>query len=136
MESSLRQVSNWRAERRDAGDPTGVTLTRAMQEGDVLRKAGLGLFVIGMMVVVYGAVAFWLVNSLPPNGGPAGRLPSLYVMAAGIVGVLVGLALRGLKIGVSEQEARKESTGGIPAFWGILILVLILVAALVVIAQM
>ncbi|MEM8782298.1 MAG: hypothetical protein AAGE65_05505 [Planctomycetota bacterium] len=57
-----------------------------------------GLLLVSLLVAAYGCVAFFLMNDLPPNGGPQGRLPSLYVMLGGIGGMLVGTVGRNLKI--------------------------------------
>lgn len=63
-----------------------------------VRKLGTVILVLGVAVLVYGALAFFLVRSLPPNGGSAGRLPSLYVLFVGMGIMLFGAVVRGLRI--------------------------------------
>jgi len=59
-----------------------------------LRTAGTVVLVLGAVVTAYAAVAFFLVNQLPPNGGFSGRLPSLYLLFAGMAGMFVGSVVR------------------------------------------
>jgi hypothetical protein len=68
------------------------------------RKLGTGILVIGIAVLAYGALAFFIKNDLPPNGGPSGRLPSLYVLFAGMAAMLLGMTVRGLRIGAAKDE--------------------------------
>jgi len=98
-------------------------------------KIGSVVFLTGLTVLTYGAIALWLIQSLPPNGGPSGRLPSLYVMGTGIVAVLIGLAVRDLRLGKKETDSAKPATKSIPASWGILILVLIIAIFVVLVSQ-
>lgn len=51
--------------------------------GRLSQAVGTGILITGLMALAHGAVAFWLISSLPPNGGAQGRLPSLYVMGGG-----------------------------------------------------
>ena len=74
--------------------------------------AGLGL-------LAYGAIAFWLIQTLPPNGPGRGRLPSVYVMGAGIVIAFLGLIVRDLRI---RRKTKDASPKGISTSFGILIL--------------
>ena len=74
----------------------------------ILRKIGMVVFIVGVVFLTYGAVAFWLINSLPPNGGANGRLPSLYLMAVGMIVTLIGLSVRGLPFG--RQNAQISNT--------------------------
>jgi hypothetical protein len=62
------------------------------------RKFGNGILLISAIVAVYGALAFFLITSLPPNGEAYGRLPSLYILFGGISGMLVGIAFGGLRL--------------------------------------
>ena len=63
----------------------------------VARAIGTAILAAGLVVLTYGAVAFWLIKSLPPNGGSSGRLPSLYVIGAGIIAAIIGMAVRDLR---------------------------------------
>ena len=67
----------------------------APQSGLPLRVL-IGRVVLGLGIAVsaYGALAFWVMKALPPNNPIEGRLPSLYVIFAGMGAMLVGLAFR------------------------------------------
>ena len=67
-------------------------------KGSVRRQLGSVIFALGLLTTLYGATAFWLVKTLPPNGGPSGRLPSLYLLAVGMGAMLLGLAIRNLQV--------------------------------------
>ena len=69
----------------------------------MLRKSGTAILLLSAFVTAYGAVAFFLINSLPPNGGGYGRLPSLYVFLGGMGGMLLGVTIRRLHL----RAARK-----------------------------
>lgn len=99
-------------------------------------KIGAGVLILGLMVLAYGAVGFWLINNLPPNGGAQGRLPSLYVMGIGIVLSTIGLSIRGFRLSQNDNEASRGASKGVPSSVGILILIAILVVAGFVISQM
>lgn len=92
-----------------------------------------GLFVIGLAVLGYGAVAFWLVQGLPPNGGTSGRLPSLYVMGIGIVITIVGLATRDLR---SRASMGGRSAKGISTIYGVVGILAIIGLLLFVISRL
>ena len=62
-------------------------------------KLGTGILLFGVVVLAYGAFAFFVNNNLPPNGAAQGRLPSLYLLFAGMAAMLVGTILRGLRRG-------------------------------------
>lgn len=64
----------------------------------MVKKIFTTLLIATILVTAYGAVAFFLVQTLPPNGGTNGRLPSLYIMLGGIIGMLVGAAGRNFKM--------------------------------------
>ncbi len=96
--------------------------------------AGTSVFIVGLVVLAYGAIAFWLVPSLPPNGGTNGRLPSLLVMGAGIVLTLIGLAVRGLRS--SKKSAVPSGQNEIPTRYGLLLLLAIVIFLVIVISQM
>jgi len=59
---------------------------------------GLTVCLIGAGISAYGAVAFWILNRLPPNDETSGRLPSLYVLFGGMALLLVGLTIRNLRV--------------------------------------
>jgi hypothetical protein len=91
----------------------------------MIKTPGGAILALGLLVLVYGIVACWRVPSLPPNGGPRGRLPSLYMIGVGIVITIAGLAARGgSRRGGSDPAA--PAPRGIPAASGIVILLAIL----------
>ncbi len=69
----------------------------------MIRMIGTVILLIGLAVTAYGAVAFFLVQSLPPNGGPNGRLPSVYILFGGMAGMFLGMVVRGLGLGVTKK---------------------------------
>jgi hypothetical protein len=98
------------------------------------KTLGTTLLLIGLAILVYGAIAFWLINSLPPNGGGKGRLPSLYVMGMGIVITLLGLAVRGLRGG---KKGLADKTGkGIRTSHGVLILIATVIVFILIFSQL
>jgi peptidoglycan/LPS O-acetylase OafA/YrhL len=106
--------------------PTASTQTRA-----TAKVVGTVILLVGLAVLVYGAIAFWIVPSLPPNNISNGRLPSLYVMGLGILVAVVGLVARDLRScrtrnGVSNQ-AKKE----IPSSYGILLVIAVFILGLI-----
>lgn len=101
----------------------------------MIKTPGGAILALGLLVLIYGVVACWLVPALPPNGGPNGRLPSLYVIGVGIVITIAGLAVRGGgHRGGSDPAA--PAPRGIPAAYGILILVAILAGLFFVISRL
>ncbi|AMV34945.1 hypothetical protein VN12_22655 [Pirellula sp. SH-Sr6A] len=100
------------------------------------RSIGTGLFLTGLAILAYGAIAFWIIKSLPPNGGPTGRLPSLYVIGVGIVAVLAGLAVRDLRTRHKNSVSTEGEKKSIPTSVGLLILALMLVLFFVVVSQL
>jgi hypothetical protein len=96
-------------------------------------KGGMAILGAGLAILAYGAVGFWLINTLPPNGGANGRLPSLYVMGAGMVVAVVGLVVRDIRAGGESQEGARR---GIPASYGILGLLAILIILFLVISRL
>lgn len=66
-------------------------------------KIGTTILVIGILIATYGGIAFFIVNSLPPNGGENGRLPSLYLLLGGMAAMLVGTIVRGLNISQGQN---------------------------------
>jgi hypothetical protein len=89
----------------------------------------------GLICLAHGAVGFWVIKSLPPNGGASGRLPSLYVMGAGISVAFVGLTVRGLRFSKNDGKSDKASPKGIPTLYGIIILFGILALLIFVISR-
>ena len=61
------------------------------------RKVFTAVLILAVLVTAYGALAYFVVRTLPPNGGGSGRLPSLYIMLGGIAGLLVGAVGRNFK---------------------------------------
>src|SRR5262245_25130696 len=99
---------------------------------DVRRKVGMGILAAGLAILAYGAVGFWVINALPPNGGASGRLPSIYIMGAGIVVAVVGLAVRDFRGGKSQEGSKQ----GIPAIYGIFGIVAMLIVLNFVISRL
>jgi hypothetical protein len=64
--------------------PTGKSISKVI---------GTIIAVAGAAALAYGAAAFWLVRSLPPNTADS-RLPSLYLMGAAMLATVVGLVTR------------------------------------------
>ena len=60
------------------------------------RTIGIGVLLVGAGVMVYAAVAFFLINQLPPNSATGGCLPSLWLMFGGMAAMLLGAVVRGL----------------------------------------
>jgi drug/metabolite transporter (DMT)-like permease len=63
----------------------------------LLKKGGNLVFAVGSILTIYAALAFFLLQSLPPNT-PASRLPSLYLLFTGMVILLVGAVARNFKL--------------------------------------
>jgi hypothetical protein len=102
-----------------------------------LKGVGTAVLVGGLATLAYGALAFWVFISLPPNGGASGRLPSLYMMGVGIAITLVGLTVRGLGAAGGTQTAGAHGAHKpIPAGIGIVVLVAIIIAVFVVISRL
>ena len=87
------------------------------QTQGVRKKYGTAILGAGIAVLAYGAVGFWIIKTLPPNGGPTGRLPSLYAMGGGILITIAGLVMRDYRGGSKSQEGVR---GKIPTSYGIL----------------
>lgn len=101
-----------------------------------LRKtAGTAILIIGLMILAYGATAFWLLNFLPPNGGPTGRLPSLYVIGVGIITAIVGLVVRDLRGGRGSRSTN-DARHGIPTSYGIMGIVVVVILLIFVISRL
>ncbi len=92
---------------------------------NLLKAAGTAVVFVGLAVLAYGAIAFWLINSLPPNGGANGRLPSLYVMGVGIIVVVIGLIARDLRLGRKSGGTADVPKKGIPTSYGVLLLLVL-----------
>ena len=100
------------------------------------RAIGTAILAAGLVVLAYGAVAFWLIKSLPPNGGPNGRLPSLYMMGAGIIGAIIGMVVRDLRLAGRAKKHDGSPPKAIPTSVGMLVLLAIVIAVIVVIANL
>lgn len=102
----------------------------------VLRRIGTAVLVAGLAVLAYGAVAFWLINNLPPNGGAWGRLPSVYVMGVGMVVALFGLTAREFRFRRKVDSSGKVTCRGIPTWLGVLVFLVIAALLVFVISRM
>lgn len=63
------------------------------------RTIGTVILIAGGVLTAYAAIAFWLLKSLPPDGGHQGRLPSLYLLFTGFAVMLVGLVVLDFRVG-------------------------------------
>lgn len=72
------------------------------------KKLGTILLVVGIASLAYGAIGFWVVKSLPPNGA-SGRLPSVYVMGVGIVITLVGSTIRDFRVSGKKKPVPDQA---------------------------
>ena len=106
------------------------------QRRRILIAIGTGILLFGLAVLAYGATAFWLINSLPPNGGANGRLPSLYVMGIGIVVAVIGLIARDLRVGNKGNASADVASKEIPTSYGILFFIVILIIFFVVVSRL
>jgi hypothetical protein len=95
---------------------------------------GAAILAAGLICLVYGAVAFWLVQTLPPNGGPTGRLPSAYVMGVGMVIAILGLAIRDLRLVGGAKQRDGAPAKGIPTGVGLLLLAAMVIAMIIAIS--
>lgn len=102
----------------------------------VLRKIGTAVFAVGLLILADGAVGFWLINALPPNGGASGRLPSLYILGAGMIVTLLGLALRGIPSAWQKDPTDPASKKSIPTSYGLLLILTILLVVIFLISRM
>ena len=93
----------------------------------VSQTIGTFVLVIGGLILAYAAAAFWLFNDLPPNDAIHGRLPSLYLMGAGIVIAVVGLIASDQRVSRRDKSPKEASRKVIPTSYGIIGLVLILI---------
>ena len=84
-------------------------------------------------MLTYGATAFWLINSLPPNSGDS-RLPSLYVMGLGFVITMAGLAIRSLRSDPNKPTSLDEKA--IPTRYGMIGLVAIIALLIFIISRL
>jgi hypothetical protein len=88
---------------------------------------------IGILTILYGATAFWLMPQLPPNGGSYGRLPSMLILGIGIVITIVGMAINSL---ATQNQQSAASPKKIPAFYGFAAIGLILLIVFIIVANM
>jgi hypothetical protein len=70
-----------------------------------MRTAGKVILILGLIATGYGALDFFVIVSLPPNDPLNGRLPSLYLILAGIPAMLIGLFLGSVR---PKKTARSE----------------------------
>ena len=83
--------SNMNAE--NFSEPPSKRTVASTTDRGVSRRIGTVLLAIGLAVLAYGAIGFWLIKSLPPNGGTIGRLPSLRLVGIGSIVAIVGYRL-------------------------------------------
>ena len=69
----------------------------AVESPTLLRKGGSLVFLVGVVVTVYAAAAVFLLRDLPPNNA-ASRLPSLYLLFAGMLALFIGTVLRNFRL--------------------------------------
>ena len=62
----------------------------------MFRIIGTIILIAGVVATLYGALAFFVVNDLPPNNQIEGRLPSLYILFAGMATMLLGATVKGM----------------------------------------
>lgn len=84
------------------------------------RGIGTGVLVMGLLVLAYGAIALWIIPILPPNEPTTGRLNSLYVLGAGMIISLIGLAVRETRRSTRTVDGSPES--GVKTSVGLLVL--------------
>ncbi len=93
------------------------------------RKVGTGVLVVGIATLAYGAIAFWIIPALPPNELTTGRFNSLYVLGAGMITSLIGLAIRETRI---RSKVTADSAGkGISTGVGLLVLFVVVIIFIV-----
>ncbi|WP_461505859.1 hypothetical protein [Rhodopirellula baltica] len=102
-----------------------VPTESAAPSKSLLGKIATGVLTLGLMVLAYGAIAFWVLPFLPPNSESEGRLPSLTVMGVGVLVTVVGLVLRSLTTS-KDPEPNVNQPKKIPAMYGVAILLGIL----------
>lgn len=89
------------------------------------RKVGTGVLVIGLGTLAYGVIAFWIIPSLPPNEFATGRFNSLYVLCAGMIISLCGLAIRDTR--VNSTPVADSPGSGISTGVGLLVLLIVVI---------
>jgi len=105
-----------------------VSARKGLSGQGIVNAIGTVILIAGLAVLTYGAVAFWIIPSLPPNDA-ASRLPSLYVMGAGIVTALVGLTFKSL-------QGKSTKKGAIPTSVGVIVLLAIIIAFFVAVSRL
>jgi uncharacterized membrane protein len=70
---------------------------RNLQSTPLMKSLGTVILMIGVSVSLYAAVAFFAMNDLPPNTDDS-RLPSLYLLFAGMLVMFVGTAVRSFRL--------------------------------------
>jgi hypothetical protein len=109
--------------------PSSDVPARKVPSGQhIVNATGTAILIAGLAVLIYGAVAFWIIPSLPPNDASS-RLPSLYVMGAGIITALVGLTFKSL-------QGKSTKKGAIPTSVGVLVLLAIIIAFFVAVSRL
>jgi hypothetical protein len=75
----------------------GVRGVEPVESPPVLRGFGTVVLIIGAATTVYAAIAFFLIASLPPNNTET-RLPSLYLLFAGMLVLFTGIVVRNFRL--------------------------------------
>ena len=117
--------------------PPDQNVSQPPSKRRVPQVIGIATLMIGLIVLGYGVVGFWLIPSLPPNGGIYGRIPSVSVMVAGMVTSLLGLMVRDFasrKLNSHSPNPTREKSG-IPTRYGLILILTIVIIFIVVIAR-
>ncbi|QDV25899.1 hypothetical protein [Aureliella helgolandensis] len=109
--------------------PPEADTIHAVPRFQLRRKFGTGVFVIGIVTLAYGAVAFWIIPSLPPNELSTGRFNSLFVLGAGMIISLCGLAIRDTR--VKSKSGANSPGSGISTSTGLLVLLIVVIVFIV-----
>lgn len=96
---------------------------------ELRRKVGTGVLVIGLGTLAYGAIAFWIIPSLPPNEFTTGRFNSLYVLGAGMIISLCGLAIRETRL--KSRPVADSPDSGISTGVGLLVLLIVVIVFII-----
>jgi hypothetical protein len=106
-----------------------------LSEG-LAKKIGTFVATAGVLILGYGALASFVIPTLPPNAAHTGRMNSIYLMAIGAALSLSGLALRDLRLGRKKQRSSSSYTREISTGFGLLVIVSVVIFTAIVIAQM
>jgi hypothetical protein len=76
---------------------TAICGLENVESTSLLHRLGTLVLIVGIAVSLYAATAFFLRNELPPNSETS-RLPSLYLLFAGMAVMFVGTAVRNFRL--------------------------------------